>query len=131
MSHLSSHPNYRFLKWVSYWRVFNFIHARAFFWPWVPILIASAFMIKAVNDTSLSDFLLYFGFVMFLGEQPLLIALSRRAYHQTISEIGISTVDIHHVKEGLKLAQFNVTITDEMEYGEFIICDLIGQLARK
>lgn len=131
MRHLSSHPNYRYLKWVAYWKVFNFTHSRGFWWPLVPILIASALLIKSVNDTSLSDYLLWLGMMMYLGELPLLIALSRHAFHQTIGAIGIRNIDIHHVNEGLKLANFELDISHEMSYGEFVICDLIGQMARK
>ena len=131
MRRLSSHPSYPFLKWIAYWKVFNFTHSRGFWYPLVPILIASALVIKAVNDASLSDYLIWLSMVMYLGELPLLIALSRRAFLQTIGDIGIHNADIHHVKEGLLIADFEVAISDDMSYGEFVICDLIGQMARK
>lgn len=127
---LNDHPNYNKLKWVARWKIFNFTHARGFWWPGLPVLLASALAIKSVSPTPISDYLLYFCLISYVGEFPLLVMLSRRAQRQTIGDIGISVIDQHHVREGLKIAKVDIVITEDMTYENFIVCNLIGELAR-
>jgi len=127
---LNEHPNYSKLIWIARWKIFNFTHARGFWWPWIPVLLASALAIKAVSSTPMTDYLLWFCLIMYVGELPLLVMLSRRAQRQTIGDIGISIIDQHHVCEGLKIAKVDIVITDDMTYEDFIVCKLIGELAR-
>ena len=117
-THLQSYPKYRLLSWIAFFRTFSYTHARGFWWPWVPVLLACGLASK------------WFSLVMYVGELPLLIMLTRRAQHQTISDIGIAIIDRHHVSEGLKLAKVDLEITDDMTYGDFIVCNLMGEFAR-
>lgn len=65
--------------------------------------------------------------MLYLGEIPLLIALTRRTQRQSIDDIGISERDISIVKDRLKQASCTISITRDMTYRDFIACSLIGQ----
>ena len=127
---INEYSNYNKLIWIARWRIFNYTHARGFWWPGIPVLLVSALAIKSVSPTPISDYLLYFCLIGYVGELPLLVMLSRRAQRQTIGDIGISVIDQHHVREGLKIAKVDFLITEDMTYENFIVCNLIGELAR-
>ena len=127
---INEHPKYGKLIWIARWKIFNYTHARGFWWPWVPVLLASTLVIKAVSPTPMSDYLLWFCLIMYVGGLPLLVMLARRAQRQRVGDIGISVVDKHHVSEGLKMAKVDIEITDDMTYEDFIVCNLIAELAR-
>lgn len=123
------HKNYKYLKWVARWKIFTYTHARGIWWPWVPVLLACAFLIKVLHPIPLADYMMWFSLVMYFGELPLLVMLARRAGRQSIGVIGISNVDKHHVRSGLTHAALDICINDEMRYEDFIVCNLISELA--
>ena len=127
---INDHPKYNKLIWIARWRLFNRYHSNGFWYPVVPILLACALLLKAIHPVPLADFMIYFSIILFIGELPLLFMLARRAQYQSIGAIGISSVDKHYVSEGLKIAKVNVQLTDDMMNIDFIVCNLIGDLAR-
>ena len=127
---LNKHPNYTKLIWIARWKIFNYTHARGFWFPNVIVLLACALLLKSVYPTPLANYMVWLSLIMYVGELPLLVMLARRAQRQTVGGIGISVIDIHHVSEGLKIAKVDIKITDNMTYENFIVCNLIGELAR-
>ena len=127
---INDHPMYNKLIWIARWKIFNYTHARGFWFPTVPMLLACALLLKAIYPVPFADYMIYFSIILYIGELPLLFMLARRAQHQSIGAIGISSVDKHYVSEGLKIAKVNVQLTDHTMYIDFIVCNLIGELAR-
>ena len=120
---------YRFMQWLASFRIYSYIHGRGFWYPVVPITLSIALLIKSLAfDNAIGDYLLWFSIVLYFGEIPLLIALTRRAQRQSIYDVGISDRDILMVKDGLTKMGSSIHITQDMTYRNFIACRLLGEL---
>lgn len=127
---LSSHPRYRYLTWVAYWKIYRAHHARGLWFPTVPLCLAFALSIKAMSAAPFADYLIFLSVSLYVFEQPLLIARTRRAARQRIGEMRISKQAIDHIEEGLTLSGYAIPVTRDMSYRDCIVCSIIGDLEK-